>query len=167
MLLKQLDLEKIGDGIYQRQCDRVWWGQGSLLGGYVQSLMLAAMTQELQDESKPALTLHTQFLRPVTDNAVRIEVTVERAGRKLSNLRASLYCGDRLAVVSSGLFGQQAISHDFCDIEMPKLPKVGDNETPQLPNVGLDAHEHFDFYPRIGNLERGVGQAHVAGVLQP
>ena len=129
--------------------------------------MLRAMVEELKDESKPALTLHTQFLRPVTDETIRIDVTVERSGRKLSNLRASLYCGDRLAVVSSGLFGQQAISHDFCDIEMPKLPKVGDNETPQLPNVGLDAHEHFDFYPRIGNLERGVGQAHVAGVLQP
>ena len=167
MLTEQLVLEKIADGSYQRQCNRVWWAQGSLLGGYVQSLMLAAMTQELQDESKPALTLHTQFLRPVTDETVRIDVTVERAGRKLSNLRASLYCGDRLAVVASGLFGQQATSHDFCDVEMPSFPNVGGNETPQLPNVGLDAHNHFDFYPRIGNFERGTGQAHVAGWLQP
>ena len=33
--------------------------------------------------------------------------------------------------------------------------------------MGLDAHNHFDFYPRIGNFERGTGQAHVAGWLQP
>ncbi|OUS24280.1 hypothetical protein A9Q99_25455 [Gammaproteobacteria bacterium 45_16_T64] len=167
MLTEQLVLEKTSDGTYQRQCDRVWWGQGSLLGGYVQSLMLSAMTQELQDETKPALTLHTQFLRPVTDESIRIDVVVERSGRKLSNLRASLYCGDRLAVVSSGLFGQQTASHDFCAIEMPRYPKIGSTESAQLPNVGLDAHNHFDFFPRIGSFERDKGQAHVAGWLQP
>ncbi len=167
LLTKQLILEKTSDGTYQRQCDRVWWGQGSLLGGYIQSLILAAMYQELQDESKPALTLHTQFLRPVTDGTIRIDVTVERAGRKLTNLHASLYSGDRLAAVASGLFGLQTTSHDFCDIEMPAYAQVSNGETPQLPNAGLDAHNHFDFYPRIGSFERGTGQARVAGWLQP
>lgn len=167
MLTEQLHLTPTSDGIYERQCDRVWWGQGSLLGGYIQSLMLSAMTNHVADESKAALTLHTQFLRPVTDHTIRIEVTEARRGRTLSNLRASLYCDDRLAVVATGLFGQHASRHDFSDIDMPTYPGIGSTEPPQQPNVGLDAHQHFDFFPRIGNFERGKGQAHVAGWLRP
>jgi len=166
-LREHLVLEKTGKGIFERVCDRTWWGLGSLIGGYAQALALKAMCCALDDPARQALTLSTHFLRPFVDGPFIAEVTVERRGRVMANTSAKLWSGGKLAATALASFGLRRSGPDFLEISMPDVDPVRPGEEPVEPKVGLAAHDRFAMYPRIGSFEHGGAPAKRAGWVHP
>jgi acyl-CoA thioesterase len=163
LLHEHCTLAQREDGVFERVCDKTWWGHGALFGGYVQAVALNAMTGALHnpEQSPRSMTIH--FFRPFSDGPLRVETTVERAGRSMSNISARLYSNDKLAGIAIANFGVWREFNEFRALGAPDVAPIRRDETPVASLLGVPAHEHFDLFPRIGTFARGGGDAHVGG----
>ncbi|WP_211698682.1 thioesterase family protein [Mycobacterium spongiae] len=167
LLRSHLSWRETAEGVFERHCDHTWWGTGAMVGGYVQALALSAMQQANAELDKEALSLHCQFLKPVLEEDVRAEVRVVRRGRTATNMRCELYSQEKMAAVALACFAKRSDLGGFVELEAPDFAPVLAAESPVRPEVGLAAHGHFDFYPRLGSFERGQGDAQVGGWVAP
>jgi acyl-CoA thioesterase len=163
LLTEHCILERTGDGVFERTCDRTWWGHDALFGGYVEALALIAMTRALDNEAQAPQSMTMQFLRPFRDGRFRAETTVERTGRNMSNVSARLYSDGKLAGIAISSFGTRREFNEFVAVTAPAVTPVQDGEEPVVSPLGVPNHQHFDMYPRIGTFARGGGDAHVGG----
>lgn len=163
-----LQLTRVRDGVYARNCDRTFWGSGALFGGYPQALAIAAMATELgrPDQSPKAVSIH--FLRPFVEGRLTIEVSVERSGRTMSNATASLTSGGKLAGLVLASFGADRVTPSFFDAVMPEVAPYNEAEAPVEPRLGIPTHDLFEFWPRLGSLGgRPTGVAETGGWVRP
>ena len=173
LLHEHCTLTEVGDGlerpsersarVFERNCDKTWWGHGALFGGYAQSLALVAMTRALgnADQLPQSMTMH--FMRPFLDGQFRAETKVERTGRNMSNVSARLYSAGKLAGLALASFGTWREFNEFRSLAPPGDERIRTGEAPVVTPLGVPTHEHFDMYPRIGTFSRGGGDAHVGG----
>ena len=80
LLHEHCALVQEADGVFERICDKTWWGHGALFGGYVQALALKAMTQTLGNAEQLPQSMTMHFIRPFLDGSFRAEAN-GRAGR--------------------------------------------------------------------------------------
>jgi acyl-CoA thioesterase len=167
LLTEHCRLDETSDGVFQRTCDRTWWGHDALFGGYVEALALVALTRTLRspDQVPQSMTMH--FLRPFLDGEFRAETTIERAGRNMSNVSARLYSAGKLAGVVIASFGTRREFNEFTAVTPPDVRQVQADEAPVVSPLGVPNHQHFDMFPRIGTFARGGGDAHVGGWVRP
>ena len=163
LLHEHCALTREKDGVFERICDKTWWGHGALFGGYVQAMALTAMTRALQHPEQLPQSMTIHFIRPFLDGQFRAETKVERAGRNMSNVSARLYSADKLAGIAIASFGVWRAFNEFRSLTLPDETPIGDDEAPVVTPLGVPTHEHFDMYPRIGTFSRGGGDAHVGG----
>lgn len=79
----------LGNGRYQGEVGSGWNISGNPNGGYLLSLVSAAIAQEVEHPDPLSFTAH--YLRPGTsDEACDVSLDVVRQGRTLTNVRASL-----------------------------------------------------------------------------
>ena len=163
LLHEHCTLAQQSDGVFERVCDKTWWGHGALFGGYAQALALAAMTRALEnpEQSPQSMTIH--FMRPFLDGPFRAETVVERAGRNMSNVSARLFSGGKLAGIAIASFGVRRAFNEFRALTAPPEALTPPAEAPVVTPLGVPTHEHFDMFPRIGTFTRGAGDAHVGG----
>ena len=59
LLHEHCTLAQREDGVFERVCDKTWWGHGALFGGYVQAVALNAMTGALHnpEQSPRSMTI--------------------------------------------------------------------------------------------------------------
>ena len=155
------------DGVFERICDKTWWGHGALFGGYVQALALKAMTQTLGNAEQLPQSMTMHFIRPFLDGLFRAEATVERAGRNMSNVSARVYSAGKLAGLALTSFGTWREFNEFRSLTPPDVAPIQRDEAPVVTPLGVPTHEHFDMFPRIGTFARGGGDAHVGGWVVP
>src|SRR5215208_1682258 len=121
----------LGDGRYGGRIDRGWWIERGPNGGYVAAVVLRAMTTEIDDDARLPRTLTVHYLRPPGEGPVEVEVTVERAGRRLTAVSARLHQDGRLLALALGAFGPTQPGPAFADATMPAVPPPED--CPPLP----------------------------------
>jgi acyl-coenzyme A thioesterase PaaI-like protein len=169
LLDRECQLERTGDGVFERDCGRIWWGHEAQFGGYAMSLAMTAARLELAKalgadqvgthgagtgHAGPApMYLHMcsmQFLRPFQEGAFRAEVTLERTGRTMANLTARLWSAGKLAGLALVAFGRPRAVAEFSTAAMPDVAPLHDDEVPVHTGFDIPTHGLFDLFPRIG-----------------
>ena len=77
----------LGDGRFAATIDRAWWIGRGPHGGYVNAIVLRALTEALDDPSRSPRSLTVHFTAPPAEGPVEIAVQVERTGRSLTRSR--------------------------------------------------------------------------------
>jgi acyl-CoA thioesterase len=167
LLREHCTLTDEGGGVFERICDKTWWGHGALFGGYVQAIALSAMTRALDSREQAPQSMTIHFMRPFLDGQFRAETNVERAGRNMSNVSARLYSAGTLAGIALASFGVWREFNEFRSLSPPEVSPLGADEAPVVTSLGVATHDHFDMHPRIGTFSRGGGDAHVGGWVAP
>ena len=93
-------VEPLGDGRYRAHISPAWWIVMGPNGGYVAAILLRAVVAEVADASRRPISATFHYLRPPTEGEVEVEVTVERAGRSVSNVSARMTQDGRLLVLA-------------------------------------------------------------------
>jgi acyl-CoA thioesterase len=79
-----------GEGRWDGVVAEGWDTPRGPLGGYIQAIVLSAMTAELGDAERAVRSMTMHFMRVPKAGPVSVAVTVERAGRSLSTISARL-----------------------------------------------------------------------------
>ena len=141
----------LGDGRYAATIDPAWKVERPN-GGYVAAVLLRAVTAEVDDPVRPPRSLTVHYLRPPADGEVEVEVTVERAGRRMTALSARLTQGGKpiaLALVAAGQARDDAFSHD--DAPPPDVPPPEDCPALPEPPFPIPIRQNFDSRLALGS----------------
>ena len=156
-------LERRGAGLYQCQPGAEWRVGGALHGGYAIALAMSAVELELSDPATSLQQLSLQFLRAFVGDEVRVEVRVERSGRRVSNATVRMHSGGRLAGVGVASVGVRSSSSDVMFAAPPRVApyEPADNgEDAAMPEFQRRAW----IQPRATDGSAGVGSTDVAWV---
>ncbi len=150
-----------GGGSYRAEMHRRWWIVAGPNGGYVAAVILRAMVAEVGDPGRRPRTLTLQYLRVPVEGQVRVEVTVERTGRSVSNVSARMFQDGRLLVVALGVLAADRAASISFD-EGPGLPLLPDGSPvpmPEgIPRAAVDPdrdvpmRRHYDLRWALGDL---------------
>ena len=149
-LVDHTRFERTAPGVYERINDREWYGAVSLFGGYAMALVLTALRLEVDDPAYRPRTLTHQFARPLPEGPCRVEIQVEREGRRSKSLTARLHAGGKLCGLALASFHTDASGLTFDDIEVPDVEPVGPDEEPVGFGLGAPCHDRARMYPRFG-----------------
>jgi acyl-CoA thioesterase len=139
----------LGDGAFSATCDPAWWTPRGPNGGYLAAIVLRAMTAGLGDPAREARSLTCHYLLPPAEGEMRIDVTVERAGRSLSTVSARQTQEGRLCVLAVGAFALAFGSAVDYAPSAPPAPPVEDvPRLPPFPEVPISSQ--FDVWPTLG-----------------
>lgn len=117
-------VERIGDGCFGARISPAWWIVAGPNGGYVAAVVLRAVVAAVDDDGRRPLSATFHYLRPPAAGDVRIDVTVERVGRTVSNVSARMTQDGRLlvlALVALGVARPDALTFDETD-GLPRRP---------------------------------------------
>lgn len=91
-----------GDHLVATLCTRGPWHPDHQHGGPPAALLTGAMVRAAPDFALARVTV--ELLRPVPIGPLRIDLQVQRAGRRVQRLRATLTVDDRVLAQAQGLF---------------------------------------------------------------
>ena len=112
----------LGDGAYVAQSSPEWNAPFGANGGYMAAIVLRALEAEVADATRPARSITLHYLRPPQPGALRIDVTVERAGRNLSTLSARVVQDDRCCILALAACAGDFPAADRFTAPMPAAP---------------------------------------------
>ncbi len=122
-------VEALGGGAYTAFSDPRWAAPIGPNGGYLAAIVLRAMQAELADPGRPARSITLHYLRPPQPGEIRVDVAVERSGRRLSTLTARLGQQGRDCVLAVAAFsGPLGEGVDAFTAPMPAAPPVTELE---------------------------------------
>ncbi len=164
-----MQLEALGDGVYERDIDQTWWGWNGQFGGYILALSLEACRAHVApmaaDHRERALTLH--FMRRFGEGRLRIEIATERAGRTVTNVSLRLSVDGKACGVGVALFASDRHSQQFQSATPPDLTPPAADEAPQPSPIPAAALTHFDIWPRHeGDLFSGADVSESGGWMR-
>lgn len=128
--------------LYRCTLSAAWNAQLYPFGGVASAIALRAMRDELDSPAHAPRTLTTVFASAVSHGELEIEVEVLRAGRGMSQLRATLRNAgsDDAGHVTIGVFGGARRGFSFTDVRPP------DWVEPERARPPMDPPAH---YPRF------------------
>jgi acyl-CoA thioesterase len=157
----------LGDGAWGAGIDRGWFAGPGPNGGYLAAIVLRAMAAELDDAAREPRSLTCHYLRPPTAGPVRIDVTVERAGRATSTLTARLSQEGRQCVLGVAAFGVEVPAPAAYASSPPAVPGPEDVAPVDNSSSGLSIVSRFEARPAVGEeMFAGAGEAVTGGWLR-
>lgn len=161
-------VERIDERRFRAEVDPRWWVVRGPHGGYMTAMILRALTEVVDDPSRPVRSFTTHFVAAPKEGApVEIEVTLERSGRSITHTSARLTQGDRIMATSLAAFSTPWTGMDFDLAPAPELPPPDDCF--KVPAGGFAPRflENFDMRWGIGDLPyTGSTEATVGGYLR-
>lgn len=146
-------LERSPDGRFSRPLDHKWWVERGPHGGYLAALMLRAMSEVVDDAGRPARSLSVHFLAPPTEGAITIDARLERSGRVLTSVSATLRQRDAVKALALATFSSGWPGLDFSERSMPEVaPPKGIAAAPPVEGLTPAFFMNFDARPAIGGL---------------
>jgi acyl-CoA thioesterase len=127
-------LEPAGEGVWEGAVADGWATPRGPLGGYVMALMLRAFDLAVAEPGRSARSVTMHFLRVPEVGPVRIEATVERAGRSLSTLSGRMEQDGKLLGVAIGAYSLPWESPLLGEEAMPAVPPA-EGRAP-VPDLG-------------------------------
>ncbi len=157
----------LGDGAWAGAVDPGWFAGRGPNGGYLAAIVLRAMLAELDDPAREPRSLTCHYLRPPAAGPVRIDVTVERAGRATSTLTVRLSQDDRPCVLGVAAFGVDVPAPAAYATEPPAVPAPEDVAPADNSGSGLSIVSRFEARPAVGApMFAGAGEAVTGGWLR-
>ncbi len=157
----------LGDGAWAGAVDAGWFAGRGPNGGYLAAIVLRAMLAELDDPAREPRSLTCHYLRPPAAGPVRIDVTVERAGRATSTLTVRLSQDDRPCVLGVAAFGVDVPAPAAYATEPPAVPAPEDVAPADNSGSGLSIVSRFETRPAVGApMFAGTGEAVTGGWLR-
>lgn len=109
----------LGGGRYAVRFDSAWWIVAGPNGGYLASILLNAMQQEVADASRTPRSLTVHYTSRPKGDLAEVQCELLRAGRSLSTVTARLVEGERLVAHAVAAFSRPRESRSFQRVEMP------------------------------------------------
>jgi acyl-CoA thioesterase len=157
----------LGDGAWAGAVDAGWFAGRGPNGGYLAAIVLRAMLAALDDPAREPRSLTCHYLRPPAAGPVRIDVTVERAGRATSTLTARLSQDDRPCVLGVAAFAVDVPAPAAYASEPPAVPAPEDVVPADNSDSGLSIVSRFEARPAVGApMFAGAGEAVTGGWLR-
>ncbi len=100
-------VERRGDGTYAAQVAPGWDILGNANGGYTLAIAARAMADAA---GRPPLGITGHYLAPAKVGPCTVEVTVQRAGRRMATVSAVVRSGDTDLMAVLGTFGDHVES---------------------------------------------------------
>ena len=166
LLDRECALTRTGDGVYERDLGRVWWGWEAQHGGYVTALAMTAIEAEIADPEQSLHHLTIHFMRPYDEGPFRAEVTVERRGRTMVNATAHLWSNGKLAGLVLASSARRRPVAEITAARMPVVDPFDPDEEPHLPSFHVPTFDRVEMYPRFADVD-GSGPARVGGWCRP
>jgi acyl-CoA thioesterase len=137
-----------GPGRFRVMLDPSWWIVRGPNGGYIAALLVRALEAAVADPARQLRSLTVHFLRPPEEGPAEIEVSVDRQGRTLTNLRATLVQKGRLQATALAAF---AAARDTPSLHHAVMPEVRPPEalTPRAHRA-IPIHQHYELRFALG-----------------
>lgn len=157
--------ERTGETTFRGTLSERWANGPGAYGGIVAASLLHQMRRVLDapDQKPRTLTLH--MMAPVRFEPADMDVRLERRGRSISHLTATLrQAGDRVAI-GSGTFGARRDgAPTLRRLDPPDVPPPDEIEAlrdnPLLPEF---ARQSFEYRPCIGDLPMSGADEPISG----
>jgi acyl-CoA thioesterase len=157
----------LGESAWGAAVDAGWFAGRGPNGGYLAAMVLRAMVAEVDDAAREPRSLTCHYLRPPAAGPVRIDVTVERAGRATSTVTARLSQDDRLCVIGVAAFGVDVAAPTEYATAPPAVAPPGDIVPVDNSASGLSIVGRFEARPAVGEpMFAGAGEAVTGGWLR-
>jgi acyl-CoA thioesterase len=157
----------LGDGAWAAEIDAGWFAGRGPNGGYLAAMVLRAMVAEVDDPAREPRSLTCHYLRPPAAGPVRVDVTVERAGRATSTVTARLAQDDRQCIVAIAAFGVDVPAPAAYTTPPPAVAPPEDIAPADNTRSGLSVVGRFEARPAIGEaMFAGGGEAITGGWLR-
>jgi acyl-CoA thioesterase len=138
-------------GRWTAEADPGWFAVRGPNGGYLAAIVLRAMAAEVGTAGRHPRSLTLHYTRPPLAGALEIDVTVERAGRRLSTVTARVLQDDRLCVLATAAFSEDfdAIT-DYAD-PAPEVPRSEAVEPVPQERAIVPIAQRFEVRPALGH----------------
>jgi acyl-CoA thioesterase len=157
----------LGGGAWSAAVDAGWFAGRGPNGGYLAAMVLRAMVEEVADPAREPRSLTCHYLRPPAAGEVRIDVTVERAGRATSTLTARLSQDGRPCVLGVAAFGVDVPAPAAYAARPPAVAAPEDIAPVDNSASGLSIVSRFEARPAVGEpMFAGAGEAVTGGWLR-
>ena len=154
-------------GAWAAAVDEGWFAGPGPNGGYLAAIVLRAMVAEVDDPAREPRSLTCHYLRPPAAGPVRIDVTVERAGRATSTITARASQDGRLCVLGVAAFGVEVAAPAAYAPVPPAVPAPEDIPPVDNSSSGLSIVSRFEVRPALGErMFAGTGEAVTGGWLR-
>lgn len=156
-------LEPVGGGAYEGRVDPGWRITRGANGAHLAVMLLRGMSLTVDDAERAPRSLTVYYARVPEEAPVRVETTIERAGRRVTLASARMLQGPKLMLMAYGAFSVAWEGTDFADISMPEVP--GPEECERVPDRDdFPFGQRFDFRPAIAPAALGVAEKAEAAV---
>ncbi|MGZ4277281.1 MAG: acyl-CoA thioesterase [Solirubrobacteraceae bacterium] len=139
-----------GADAWRATCDTAWSAPNGPNGGYLAAIVLRAMEARLDDAARPARSLTCHYLRPPAEGELRIETTIERAGRSITVMSARVHQDDRVCVLALCAFGLDREGAAEYAPSAPAAPSADAVDVVALPEPAPPIARRFEVRPAIG-----------------
>lgn len=142
----------VGDGRYVGHCDISWSAPRGPNGGYLMAFVLRAMLAELDDPDKAPRSLTCHYASPPQEGPIHVDVVVQRVGRAMTTMTATLSQDGRPCVLAIGAFGVDlATALTYDDHPMPQVRAPEElRSTPYVEGVTPPILQHLDTRGALG-----------------
>ena len=157
-------VSRIDDDAFEAAIHPGWWVVRGPHGGYISSIILRALTERLAAPDRHIRSFTIHFTAAPKEEALRIETSVDRAGRSMSFLSARVTQHGKVVATALAAFSEPWEGYSFDDAPMPKVlppeesfpvPKEGDGIPAFLGN--FDMYACFGGFPFSGQDEAVLG----------
>lgn len=141
-----------------------WFGGAGPSGGYLASMLLRAMIAEVADTVRLPRMLSCQFLAVAHPGPAAVTLTIIRAGRRMTFMRADLEQHDRRCVTSTAIFASpQESLISYSDATSPAIPCPADLPELDLGTEAPSVFERLEMRPGFGDPLYSGGSAALTG----
>jgi acyl-CoA thioesterase len=156
-------LVPLRDGVYRGHLDRSWWIDRGPNGGYLASLVLAALQREAGPKRLPA-SLSVHYLDRPEEGDVDLHVRIERVGRSITNVSGRLVQGDRSLALGLGTFSEPRRSGSFEARGAPPVPSPDHIPVVEIPEELIPPFaRHFEYRQALGGFPYSGGNEALVG----
>lgn len=154
----------LGSGRWGARYDEGWFATTGPNGGYLAAIVLRAMAAEVDDPTRLPRSLNLHYLRPSVAGDAEVEVTVERAGRRLSTLTARVFQDARLCLIATAALSEAFdAAADYAD-PPPDVPPPDAIEPVPQERALVPVARRFEVRPALGAAPfSGAGEALTGG----
>ena len=157
-------VEPIGSGRYRGGVDEAWWIGKGPNGGYLASIVLNALTLEVNDPARTPRSLTVHYLARPELGDVEVGVSLERVGRSTTATTARMEQDGALLATAQSAFSIERSGPTFDDSPPPSVPAPEDIPEVVVPRESLPRFAwNFDYRWAIGSLPTSGGDRALSG----
>ncbi len=144
-LRRETKAEKTKDG-YELDTHKGWMGAISLFGGYINAIVMQALTEEVNDPERLPRSFNINFLRPYPVGRLRVVPHIERSGSSVTVLSFRVFTDDVLCGVGNATFGKDRKAGEYVHAQPPEVSAFDPDAKKATELDSLICMENFEIW---------------------